>query len=185
MSQAVQQAVPCLTKASKLLLKLRFVQKPKKCLICGGSSLERAVARQVQKGIKKKQVRKVLSVRCKSRACRSHNNCVHYGAFRGLRMSTSELLRALHAYSVAPQARAPCARQLERSTGLGRKQLEHVVSTVRTQESAAGQASSQRQVLHGDLEGDGCCLRRWSFFAHSVAWSTCLFICLFEPAQKT
>ena len=151
----VKKVRACSWSAWQWLLAKGFLQKPRKCLVCGHAGLEEAA---LDPRPRKRKLQSFLAVRCGQRACRAYNNVVHYSVFRGARLNTQELVEVVGAYATWAGQEAPAARKLARATGFGKWTTGSVVSTLLALESKAGKVSSNTVKLSGDLEGDATCL---------------------------
>ena len=83
-----------------------FLHEPVRCLACGWNCLGPPVENAASD---------VLSVyvQCGRRECRTKNNVVSYGVFRGLRLNCCDLLRAIENYCGQTYMRAPHVATME------------------------------------------------------------------------
>lgn len=88
-----------------------FLHEPVRCLACGWNCLGPPVENAASD---------VLSVyvQCGRRECRTKNNVVSYGVFRGLRLNCCDLLRAIENYCGQTYMRAPHVATMELATSL-------------------------------------------------------------------
>eukprot|EP00435_Cladocopium_sp_Y103_P014181 s54_g3.t1 len=132
-----------------------FLHEPVRCLACGCQSLGPLVENAASD---------VLSVyrQCGRRECRSKNNVVSYGVFRGLRLNCCDLLRAIENYCGQTYMRAPHVATMELGTSLGRDPCSHVIDTLSALEMEEGKRFSDALTFdHGDLEVDATALRNF------------------------
>ena len=88
-----------------------FLHEPVRCLACGWNCLGPPVENAASD---------VLSVyvQCGRRECRTKNNVVSYGVFRGLRLNCCDLLRAIENYCGQTYMCAPHVATMELATSL-------------------------------------------------------------------
>ena len=132
-----------------------FLHEPVRCLACEWNCLGPPVENAASD---------VLSVyvQCGRRECRTKNNVVSYGVFRGLRLNCCNLLRAIENYCGQTYMRAPRVATMELATSLGRETCSHVIDTLSALEMAEGKRFSDALTFDkGDLEVDATALRNF------------------------
>ena len=86
-----------------------FLREPIRCLACGWKSVGPPVENAASDVL-------TLYVQCGRRECRTKNNVVSYGVFRGLRLNCCDLLRAIENYCGQTSMRAPHVATMELAT---------------------------------------------------------------------
>jgi len=142
--------VPC-EAAYKELVDFRFLKKPLKCLHCSANvSNPRSYVYPGK-----------LYVRCLAKKCEKRCNVCDYGAFKGTRMTLSELLRTVTYYCRANRSKAPLVADAGAHLRLRRWAVTNLFTTLRAAEAKAGVKFCKKAKVKGGVEGDAHGLRKF------------------------
>ena len=146
-----------------------FLHEPVRCLACGWNCLGPPVENAASD---------VLSVyvQCGRRECRTKNNVVSYGVFRGLRLNCCDLLRAIENYCGQTYMCAPHVATMELATSLLANEIPTTSFKLKDLWHRAGKAVRMSCVLMpafwAFVRGEASL--RWKF-CHFVLWRKMVF----------